>query len=169
MDERDWTSRTPGSDDRMEGAGAVVTCSAPGGAVMISGNIGAALAALAPGAPFVGLGASIPDGPFALRIARDRALIVNGAPLAVMSGWHGGYAATPADDLYLRLVVEGVEAETVAAAGTGAPLDASSASAMVLFAGTPCLVARGNNGLLIWVQRPDAAYLWSFLARLLGQ
>jgi len=169
MDERAWTNRTPSPGDRIEGRSAVATCLAPGGAVMISGDLEAALAALAPGAPFIGLGASIPDGPFALRIARDRALIVTDAPLALTPGWHGSYAATPADDLYLRLAVAGEEAETVAAAGTGAPLDASSPSAMVLFAGTPCLVARANGAIMIWVERSDAAYLWSFIARLLAR
>jgi len=169
MDERDWTNRTPSSGDRMEGRGAVVTCAAPGGAVMISGDLEAALAALAPGAPFVGLGARIPEGPFALCIARDRALVVTEAPLALTPGWHESYAATPADDLYLCMIVEGEEAGTVAAAATGAPLDASSSSAMVLFAGTPCLVAKGSDGFLVWAQRPDAAYLWSFMARLIAQ
>lgn len=169
MDERAWTNRTPSPGDRLDGEGAVIRCAAPGGAAMISGDIEAALAALAPGAPFVGLGGDTPDGPFALRIARDRALIVTSVPIALTPGWHNSYAATPADDLYLCLAVEGETAETVAVAGTGAPLDASSASAMVLFAGIPCLVARRKDGYAIWVERSEAAYLWSFLARLLGR
>ncbi len=169
MDERAWTNRTPAPGDRIEGTGVTIGCVAPGGAVMISGDLDAALAALMPGAPLIGLGAGAPEGPFALRIARDRALVVTDAPLAATPGWHGSYAATPADDLYFCLVVEGEAAATIAACGTGAPLDASSPSAMVLFAGTPCLVARGNGGFRIWVQRSDAAYLWSFMTRLLAQ
>ena len=167
MDERTWTNRTPSPGDRIEGAGIAVGCAAPGGALMISGDLSAALATLVPGAQLIGLGASVPEGPFALCIARDRALIVTEAPLAPTPGWHGSYAATPADDLYLCLTLEGTEAGTVVAAGTGTPLDASSPSAMALFAGMPCLVARGNGGFLIWVQRPEAAYLWSFIARCL--
>jgi sarcosine oxidase, subunit gamma len=169
MHERDWSNRTPHPGDRIEGRGTTITCEAPGGAALISGGLEAAIAALAPGAPFLGRGATVPDAPFALRIARDRALLVTDAPADVASGWHASYAATPADDLYLRLAIEGKEAATIMAAGTGASLEESSPSAMVLFAGTKCLVARASRGFLIWVERPDAAYLWSFLARLLAR
>ena len=59
------------------------------GQTLISGDLDAALGALAPGAPMLGLYALAPEGSHALRIARDRALLVTPAPLGVADGWQG--------------------------------------------------------------------------------
>src|ERR1700686_3023964 len=57
------------------------------GQTLISGNLAAAIGGLAPGAPMLGLYALVPEGPHALRIARDRALLVTAAPLGAADGW----------------------------------------------------------------------------------
>jgi hypothetical protein len=68
------------------------------GGVLISGELRAAVGALAPGAPILGLGALAPGGAHALRIARDRALLVTPAPLGAAGGWRDGWCATSVDD-----------------------------------------------------------------------
>ena len=50
-------------------------------------------AALAPGAPMLGLYALKPEGAHALRIGRSSALLVSPAPLAVAEGWREGWCA----------------------------------------------------------------------------
>ena len=68
------------------------------GRTLISGDLGAAIAAIAPGAPLIGLYGPAPTGAHALRIARDRALLVTPAPLAAADGWRDGWCATGVDD-----------------------------------------------------------------------
>ncbi len=57
------------------------------GSTLISGDIDAAAAALAPGAPILGLYALAPEGAHALCIARDRALLVTPQSLGAADGW----------------------------------------------------------------------------------
>ena len=166
MDERNWTNMSPELGQRADFPGLTVTCAAPGGALMISGDLEAALATLAPGAPMLGCGAPAPQGPHAIRVARDRAILVTPAPLSVRPGWHGSYALSLADDLFVAIILSGPRAEEVASACTATPLDGSSPSATTLFAGVGALVTRAGETLVIRVQTPDAAYLWSCLHRL---
>lgn len=168
MDERIWTNPRPEPGQVAEFPGLTVTCLAPGGALMVSGDLGAALAALAPGAPFVGCGGDAPEGPHAIRVARDRAILVTPQPLGVAPGWHGGHAVSPADDLYAVVSLSGPRMEDIAAACTATPLDGSSPSATTLFAGLGAHVTRQGAALVVRVQQPDAAALWSMLARLAG-
>lgn len=79
MDERIWTNTSPEPGERADYPGLTVTCDAPGGAQMISGDLEAALAVLAPGAPVLGCGAPAPQGPHAIHVARDRAILVTPA------------------------------------------------------------------------------------------
>lgn len=168
MDERHWTNPSPEPGQVAEYPGLSVTCIAPGGALMISGDLDAALSALVEGPPVLGCGAPAPEGTHAIRIARDRALLVTDAPLDVAPGWHGSYAISLADDLYTLISLEGPRVEEIAAACTATPLDGSSPSATTLFGGLGAHVTRGGNRLMIRVQSPDGAALWSLLARLAG-
>ena len=72
------------------------------GSTLISGDVEAAVTALAPGAPILGLFALVPEGAHALRIARDRALLVNPQPLGAADGWREGWCATSVDDGWQR-------------------------------------------------------------------
>jgi hypothetical protein len=166
MDEREWTNATPEPGDRIEAEGVTVTCEAPGGAALVSGDLQAALAELAPGAPLLGLGADEPDAPAALQLARDRALVISAAPLELSAGWHAGYAVSPADDLHVLVRLEGARAEEVCRSGIAAPLDGGSPCAAVLFAGRPVIATRHADAIRLRVERPDAAWLWSLLGRL---
>lgn len=166
MDERHWSNTSPEPGQVAEYPGLTVTCAAPGGALMISGELDAAIAALAPRAPVLGCGAEAGQGPHAIRIARDRALLVTPAPLDVVPGWQGGHAISLADDLYAVITLEGPRGEEIASACTATPLDGSSPSATTLFGGLGAHVTRSGDRLVIRVQSPDAAALWSLLARL---
>ncbi len=57
------------------------------GQTLVSGDLEAAIKALASGAPLLGLYELAPKGRHALRIARDRALLVTPAPLAAEDGF----------------------------------------------------------------------------------
>ena len=60
------------------------------GQTLISGRIAGAVETLAPGAPEVGLWGVVEANQYAVRIARDRALIVSAEPQAVEPGWRDG-------------------------------------------------------------------------------
>jgi len=164
MDERIWTNASPEPGDVADFPGLSVTCSAHGGALMISGDLAASLAALAPEAAFVGCGGAAPDGPHAIRIARDRAVLITADPLDILPGWHDGYALSLADDLYATIKLTGARREEIAAACCATPLDGSSPSATTLVAGLAAHVTRERGALVIRVQRPDAAALWTSLS-----
>ncbi|MFV0359207.1 hypothetical protein [Tropicimonas sp.] len=163
MPEHDWTTRTPEPGETLTAGAVTLFCRPPAGATLISGDLGAAIGTLAPAAPLLGLMERLPDGPFALRIARDRALLCAAAPPDT-EGWQGSFATSAADDLYLQIGLHGPGHADIIAAGTGAPPGAPSAAC--LFAGTCALLAGDGQGARIWVERPDAAALWSHLARL---
>ena len=105
MREREWASPIPVSGDVMEGTGVRVICRDIGGASLISGDLDAGLAALAPDAPLLGLLGEMPQtGPAALRIGRDRAVLLWEEPRDDIHGWFGTYGVTPADYLTRRRV-----------------------------------------------------------------
>lgn len=132
------------------------------GHTLISGDLGAAIATLAPGAPLIGLHAPAPEGAHALRIARDRALLVTPEPLGAQSGWRDGWSATAVDDGFAALDVEGPDAPLALMQGTSADLAAGSPSAAVLFAGFRCLLARTDAGFRLHVEAPwlEALLTW---------
>ncbi|RJE82078.1 hypothetical protein [Paracoccus onubensis] len=166
MRERDWTNAAPEACDLIEAQGVTVRCLAPGGATLISGDLDAAVAVLAPGAPMIGLLEQIPDGPFALRIARDRALLCTQEPLDVSPGWHEIFALSPADDLYVPFEIAGEEAEALRNSCMSA--QAGSLSAMTLFGGKECLVTRARTAIRVWIPRSETAELWTRLRVLSG-
>jgi hypothetical protein len=61
------------------------------GPILISGDLNVAIAALAPGAPMLGLYALAPEGAHALRIGPTSALLITPAPLSIMDGWREGW------------------------------------------------------------------------------
>jgi len=160
MPERAWTTRTPEPGDRISAQGLEIICAAAAGAALISGDLEAAIAALAPGAPLLGLLERRPDGPFGLCIARDRALLCTADPLRA-EGWQDGYAVSASDDLFLELTITGDRAEEIRSACMSAPPGSPSAS--TLFAAHGALVSALADGFSVRVQRPEAAAVWAHL------
>lgn len=135
------------------------------GQVLVSGKLAAAAAALAPGAPEAGLWSLVDADRYAVRMARDRALIVSPAPVPVDPGWRaGGWAASAADDLYTVLEIEGEGLGALASEAVTADLDRGSPSAALLFAGIPVLLYRRAPHIArLHVENALAPTLWHWL------
>jgi hypothetical protein len=154
----DWTTAAIRRDDWQ--ARAVLGL----GQVLVSGRIAGAVEALAPGAPEAGLWGVVEKSPHVVRIARDRALIVSAREFAVEPGWRDGWAATPADDVYAVLEIDGAGLPALVSEATAADLDTGSPSAAIMFAGIPCLLYRtGPQTAWLHVERPLATYVWHWL------
>ncbi|RKF16151.1 hypothetical protein D6850_00870 [Roseovarius spongiae] len=162
----DWPELIDLDDVLIDTADLHATCRRTGGAVLISGDLDAAIAALAPAAPLLGLGGDAATLPVGLRIARDRALLVCDAPTDATPGWHaGGFAATPADDQWAIFTLSGRAAPRVIAEGASIDPDGGSASAAVLFAGETCLLGRHDEGYVVLIEWPRAWFLAEWLNR----
>ncbi len=162
MRETDWAPARRAGDALMARPGFAVRARTGLGQTLISGDLEAALKALARGAPLLGLYATAPRGRHALRIGRDKALLVTSAPIAVAEGWRDGWCATAVDDGWVVVDVEGPGAGLVLMQGTSADLAAGSPSAAVLFAGRRCLLLGAEKGFRLHVEAPwfDALMTW---------
>lgn len=131
---------------------------------LVSGDVGAALAAHAPDAVEVGLWGLARSEPVAARIARDRILLVGSGPIEIPFGWNDGWAASPASDAWFVVDLEGPAVEEVVREGAAADLAASSRSAAILFAGVQALLyRRGDHHARLHVEMPFGPYLWRWL------
>lgn len=159
-----WTPAPDWRAARLEGEGWHARRIHGLGQTLLSGDLDAARAALAPGAGEVGLWGLAGEGACAVRIARDRALLVSPSPLAIAPGWRAGFIATPCDDGHAVLEISGPGMPQIVAEGTAADLAAGSRSASVLFAGVSCLLYRaGPDRARLHVESPLAAYIWTWL------
>ncbi len=163
MRETNWTPARPARGILAARPGFAARSVAGLGQTLVSGDLDAALAALAPGAPLIGLYGLAPDGAYALRVARDRALLVTPAPIGPADGWRQGWCATAVDDGWAAVDVEGDGAGLVLMQGTSADLAAGSPSAAVLFAGQRVLLARRPNGFRLHVEAPRLEALLKWL------
>src|SRR6185312_16787256 len=102
------------------------------GQTLISGDLEAAVTALAPGAPMLGLYGLAPAHAHGLRIGKQSALLVTPAPLATPDGWRDGWCATSVDDGSAALEVSGDDAAPALMQATSADLASGSPSAAVL-------------------------------------
>ena len=162
MRETNWPPARPAQGTLIERPRLTASALSGRGHTLVSGDIGAAIAALAPGAPLLGLYAMAPEGAHALGIARDRALLVTPSPLDAADGWRDGWCATGADDGWAAVDVAGADAPLALAQGTSADLEAHSPSAAVLFAGLRCLLARTHAGFRLHVETPwlETLLIW---------
>ena len=132
------------------------------GSTLVSGDLERAIGTLAPGAPMLGLHAPAPDGPYALRIARDRALLATPAPIGAADGWRDGWCATTVDGGWAAVDLVGPDAPLALMQATSADLGCGSPSAAVRFAGLRCLLARTDAGFRLHVEAPwlEALLIW---------
>jgi hypothetical protein len=135
------------------------------GQTLISGDLDAAVANLAPGAPILGVYALAPERAHALRIGRQSALLVAPAPLAISEGWRDGWCATGVDDGWVAVEVSGDGAPRALMQATSADLASGSPSAAVLVFGLRGLLARTASGFRVHV---EAAWLETLLVWLDG-
>ncbi len=163
MRERDWLAPWPANGRLIERRDFAVDAVSGLGQALVSGNVQAARAGLAPAAPWLGLAAHAVAPPYALRIARDQALIVTAAPLALDEGWRGAFALTRMDDSYAVLDLSGAGAAEAVAEAVSADLRANSPSAACLFGGVRALLVARPDGFRLHV---EASWRETVLARL---
>jgi hypothetical protein len=146
------------------------------GQTLISGDLDAAVAALAPGAPMLGLYAGAPEGAHGLRIGRTSALLVTPAPLVgrseerpsfdglvVVDGWRDGWCATSVDDAWAAVEISGADAAQALMQATSADLASGSPSAAVLVFGLRGLLAKTPSGFRAHVESPWLETLLTWL------
>jgi hypothetical protein len=133
------------------------------GQTLISGDLDAAVGALAPDAPILGLYALAPEGAHALRIGRTSALLVTPAPLGAADGWRDGWCATSVDDGWAAVEISGADAPRALMQATSADLTSGSPSAAVLVFGLRGLLARTPCGLRVHVESPWLETLLTWL------
>jgi hypothetical protein len=133
------------------------------GQTLISGDLEAAIADLAPSAPMLGLYALAPEGAHALRIGRSSALLVTPAPLAAVDGWRDGWCATSVDDGWAAVEVSGADAFQALMQATSADLASGSPSAAVMVFGLRGLLARTASGFRVHVEAPWLETLLTWL------
>jgi hypothetical protein len=133
------------------------------GQTLISGDVEAAVAALAPGAPTLGVYALAPEGAHALRVGRVSALLVTPGPLGAADGWRDGWCATSVDDGWAAVEVSGADAPQALMQATSADLAAGSPSAAVIVFGLCGLLARTEAGFRAHVEAPWLETLLAWL------
>jgi hypothetical protein len=164
MDERIWTDRPLAPGEALERPDCRVAHVPSACQTLLTGDLDRAVAALAPGAPLLGLGGAAGDAPFAIRVARDHAILVTEIPPDIAAGWHGdGFAISRADGRFCCLSLSGPGAADVLAQGLSSPLPAGSPSAALRFAGRTALLTGREGGFGLWVERADLTFVSSFL------
>jgi hypothetical protein len=133
------------------------------GQTLISGDLDAAVASLAPAAPMLGLCALAPEGAHALRIGRASALLITPAPLSVVAGWRDGWCATSVDDGWAAVAVSGADAAHALMQATSADLASGSPSAAVLVFGLRGLLTRTPSGFRVHIESPWLETLLTWL------
>jgi hypothetical protein len=131
---------------------------------LISGDLTAAFARLDPQPVSVGLW-RIARAPAAIRIGRERALLVASRAFALGWGWREeGWAATDASDAYGVLSLSGPALRQLVAEATSAEVEAGSPSAAIHFAGVPALLYRvREDEARLHVEAALAPYVWRWL------
>ena len=135
------------------------------GQILISGDLDAAVAGLAPAAPILGLYTRAPEGAHALRIGRMSALLVTPAPLVAVDGWRDGWCATNVDDGWAAVEVSGANAPQALMQATSADLALGSPSAAVMIFGLRGLLAQTSSGFRVHI---ESSWLETLLAWLDG-
>jgi hypothetical protein len=133
------------------------------GQTLISGDLDAAIAGLAPGAPMLGLHAFAPRGAHALRIGRTSALLVAPTPLSAVEGWRDGWCATSVDDGWAAVEISAADARHALVQATSADLASDSPSAGVLVFGLRGLLVRSPTGFRVHVETPWLETLLTWL------
>ena len=161
MRETSWPPAQGGAGILIDRPGLNVRALDGLGLTLLSGDLKAAVAALAPGAPILGLYALAPAGAHALRIGRASALLVTPAPIAATDGWRDGWCATSVDDAWAAVEVS--DAAQALMQATSADLAGGSPSAAVLFFGLRGLLARIESGFRVHVEAPWLETLLAWL------
>ena len=101
---------------------------------------------------------------YALRIARDRVLVVNGPAEAMDAGWHeDGYAVTDVSAMYHVFEITGDGIEAMIGEAMFIDPNGQSASASTMFAGQGAVVYYHDGRLRVHIERGFAPFIWQWL------
>jgi sarcosine oxidase gamma subunit len=135
---------------------------------LISGRLDTALAGLTTPIRVSGAADPVDGDPYAVRLARDRMLLISSAAADLTPGWHdGGYAVSRMDDAYQVIQIEGFLLPEILSRGTSLDFSRGGSSVATRFAGVAVLLYRYQNStrLRIHVEHGLAAYLWRWIER----
>ncbi|MGN0934700.1 hypothetical protein [Falsigemmobacter intermedius] len=129
---------------------------------MVSGDLDAALArhGLAQAG---GLLAEVPEGTHALRLARNRALIVGVGGEAQSAGFADGVAVTPMSGALAVLELSGPKAFEALQRASAIDFRKPSPCAALNFAGVTCVLAQQEGRLRLHLDRGLVAYMCDWL------
>lgn len=120
---------------------------------LASGNLDAAARQIGATGPGLGLFCDSVSELCAVRVARDRLLLVAAAPFAVAPGWHAeGFAFTPIDDGLAVYALTGSAQNVLLRRGTALSPDAVSPCAALFLGGFPAVAYRCQGVLRIHVE-----------------
>ncbi|MBL0370619.1 hypothetical protein JJB09_01135 [Rhizobium sp. KVB221] len=131
---------------------------------LVSGNL-TAFSAKA-GLPDNGAGAfqEVSGDHYALRVARDRILVVGGPAEELGPGWHpDGYAATDVSASFHVFEFSGTGIEALLQEAMFVDPNIQSASASTMFAGQAAFVYYHQGKLRVHVERGFAPFIWQWL------
>jgi hypothetical protein len=175
MREMQWPPARGGVELLIDRQRLTARCPGGLGQTLISGDLDAAIAGLAPGAPMLGLYALAPRSAHALRIGRTSALLVTPSPLVgrleerpsfdglCADGWRDGWCATSVDDGWAAIEVSGADASQALMQATSADLASDSPSAAVFIFGLRGLIARTPTGFRVHIEAPWLETLLTWL------
>lgn len=156
----DWTTV------RIERQGLSVKPIAGLSQILISGRLDAALSLLHTPARITGAADPAAGDPYAIRLARDRLLLISSEPPDLTPSWHdAGFAVSTMDDAYVIVQIDGYLLPEILSRGSSLDFSHGGNSVATRFAGVPVLLYRYQNStcLRIHVERGLAAYLWRWI------
>jgi hypothetical protein len=163
MREMEWPPARGGAELLIDRQRLIVRRLGGLGQTLISGDLDAAIAEIAPGAPMLGLYALAPSNAHALRIGRMSALLITPAPVVVVDGWRDSWCATSVDDGWAAIEVSGEDAAQALMQATSADLGSGSPSAAVFVFGLRGLLARTPSGFRVHIEAPWLQTLLTWL------
>jgi heterotetrameric sarcosine oxidase gamma subunit len=155
---------------KLEHPGLAIAASAAEAAWLVSGDLQAFLSRNG-GLACIGPREICAAVPYAVRLAPDRLLFVQGGGDSVPKGTPGwsddGLAVTEVSDGYVLFEITGSVAPELMALGANYAFEGKPAgnaeSALMLFAGLKAAVARTPSGWRLHVERPYATAMWQWL------
>ena len=131
----------------------------------ISGAFDRALNMLPYDVPITGTDCETPCDRIAVRMARDRVLVVTPEPVPLPEGWHEkGFSVSIADDAWTSVEVLGRHHRLLSVCMTSIP-GYGSRSAAVSINGHLSLLVRSDGRSLIFVETPMLHYHWALFTK----
>lgn len=146
----------------LTGPGLTVSVLPPVPQMMVSGDLPGFLARHAL-PPAVGLLANVTGDRFALRLARNRMLVVGLDLPPEAMGWVDGCALSPMTGALAVVEITGPDAMALYARGTAVDASTASPSAALVFAGVSVIACRHDDALRLHLDRGLVPYLMAWI------